>query len=108
MQREVCISVVREGQLKASCMIEVMLWEDDYGRMKKKRAFGARLLKNCAIDQVVGTVGRSSRASKGWRGKERPVIGAKVEVKEWKTNLLWRRKISSILEMLNLRPQKDS
>lgn len=107
MQREVCILVVCEGQLKASGMIKVMLWKDDYGRMKKKRAFGVGLLENCAIDQVVGIVGRSSRASKGWRGEERPVVGANVKVKERKTSLLWKRKINSILEMLNLRPQKD-
>lgn len=42
---------------------------------------GVELLEN-AIDQVMGSAGRNSRALKDWRGEERLVIRTKVKVKD--------------------------
>ena len=40
--------VVYEGWWKVSGMIEILLWEDDYGsRMKEEKNFGGGLLEVC-------------------------------------------------------------
>ena len=40
---------------------------------------------------------RNNRALRGWRGEERLEICAKLEVEDGKTNVMWKRKVSSVL-----------
>lgn len=46
--------IVCKGEWKVSGMIEILLWEDEYGsRMKEEKNRGGGLLEKCVIVQVM-------------------------------------------------------
>lgn len=91
-------------------MIEVRLLEDgSCSRMKEENNLGAGPVRKLCCRVGDGQCRQKEQSSEGLEreGKTCDMICAKVGIKDWKTNLLWRWKRGSVLGMLNLRPPND-